>query len=144
MGLDDADDSDMTCSLLTTSPASSRETDVRLNIDRLNEDRRHERPPRNTSGVELTGCISVNRINFIEKNFFFKLCDNWSTKMKRIDVIPVRCSKLLLCNGELSFNGRPRVLSLPLIILDDISLTSSENRIIQWMNPTAANTADSC
>ena len=52
---------DMAGSPDTAGSLSSREwsREGRLKIDRLSEDLLDERPPRNTKGVELTGCSSA-------------------------------------------------------------------------------------
>jgi len=81
---------------------SSRETDGRWKMERRSDGLLDERPPRSTSGVELTGCSSARKFPSI-----------WW------------CSKLWFGRGELSLSGRPSVLSLPLRTVDDNSLTSS-------------------
>ena len=81
---------------------SSRETDGRWKMERRSDGLLDERPPRSTSGVELTGCSSARKLPSIR----------W-------------CSKLWFGKGELSLRGRPSVLSFPLKTVDDNSLTSS-------------------
>ena len=81
---------------------SSRETDDRWKMERRSDGLLDERPPRSTSGVELTGCSSARKLPSIR----------W-------------CSILWFGRGELSLSGRPSVLSLPLRTVDDNSLTSS-------------------
>jgi len=61
--------------------------DGRLKMDRLSEERRDDRPPRSTSGVELTGCSSVfpkcdfkqiylHKLELIESNERSVICEN--------------------------------------------------------------------